>query len=97
VTTDLERLLHGHGERATEVLPPIIRLAAEALRIRDEAEVQVLGDAIARAYALGVNDADARNGLSNLRARTAFEHEKLHAAERRERRFDRAGDLVTDS
>jgi hypothetical protein len=97
VTTDLERLLHGHGERATEALPPIIRLAAEALRIEDEANMEVLGDAIARAYALGVNDADARNGSSNLRARTAFEREKLNAAERRERRFDRAGDMLTDS
>ena len=90
-------MLHGHGERATETLPPIIRLAAEALRIEDEANIEVLGNAIARAYALGVNDADARNGLSNLRARKAFEHEKVDAAERRQRRFDRAGDVVTDS
>jgi len=95
--TDLERLLHGHGVQATEALSPIIRDAAEALRLRDETNVHVLGDAIARAYALGVNDADARNGLSNLRARRAFEHEKSNAAERRERKPDRPGDMVTDS
>jgi hypothetical protein len=52
---EFERLFRGQPAHAAQVLPPMIRDAAKALRIEDEQQVEVLGDAMMRAYACGVD------------------------------------------
>ena len=54
--------------RAGSVLPPMIRDAAQSLRITDETTAEILGDALIRAYTAGAQDADERNCSGDLRA-----------------------------
>jgi hypothetical protein len=56
---EFERLFRGHPAHAAQVLPPMIRDAAKALGIRDEQQVEVLGDAMVRAYTAGADASES--------------------------------------
>ena len=58
---EFERLFRGHPAHAAETLPPLIRDAATALGIADEQQVEVLGEAMLRAYTAGTDAGESGN------------------------------------
>jgi len=61
---EFERLFRGHPAHAAQALTPLIRDAAKALRIEDEQQVEVLGEAMLRAYTTGTNASEWGNRLA---------------------------------
>ena len=58
---EFERIFRGHPAHAAQVLPPMIRDAAKALGIKDEQQVEVIADAMVRAYAAGAEAGESGN------------------------------------
>jgi hypothetical protein len=57
---EFERLFRGHPAHAAQVLPPMVRDVAKALGIQDEQQIEVIADAMVRAYAAGADESGNR-------------------------------------